>query len=81
MEWFGEKMLPMGLTELAYEIVPAWVSPRLKIVTLHKKEYNYVKGNMDYSNGNYIIKIYPTVILSDFAGGIGVESFRNWVSF
>jgi len=81
MEWFGEKMLPRGLTELAYEIVPGWISPRLTIVTLPKKEYKYLRGEMSYHNGNYIIKIYPTVILADFISGIGVTSFQNWVSF
>ena len=81
MEWFGEKMLPKGLTKLAYEIVPARVSPRLKIIVLPKKEYKYLHGAMSYANGNYIIKIYPTVILTRFFTGIGVISFQDWVSF
>jgi len=86
MEWFREKMLPRGLTELAYEIVPGWISPRLKIITLPKQrlpkqKYLYIAGEMIYKNGNYIIKLYPTVILVKVLNGEGVRSFRSWVSF
>jgi len=81
MEWFGEKMLPRGLPELAYEIVPSWVSTRLKIITLPKKEYAHIRGLTSYSHDNYFIRIYPTIILKDWKMRPGVISFQDWCYF
>lgn len=77
MEWFGEKMLPNGLPNLIYQIVPAWLSRKLKIVTHSRKAKRGLKGQIGYHDGSYRMNLYPTVVLFH-ARGPGVLAFQYW---
>jgi len=83
MEWFGEKMLPNGLPNLTYQIVPGWLSKRLKIVVhsrVQQKGWKGWKGDVVRINGYFRINLYPTVILKDWSGK-GVRSYKYWHDF
>jgi len=82
MEWYGEKMLPRGLPELIYQIVPQEIVENLKVISLNKKREKGLAGRVGDDGNYWVIQLYPTIILKGGSGGrLGTQSFCYWSKF
>ena len=83
MECYGEKMLPNGIPELIYQVVPYDIIRNLKIIAHNKKKERGVRAQVDCDD--CIINLYPTVIMAGSRREVdiieGVLSFNYWIEF
>lgn len=83
MEWHNEKLLPVGLPELAYQVTPAEIADRLRVVALPKRENN--KGSIasiEHGQETFTMRIYPYAVMNNARRYLyGVSSTAAWVEF
>lgn len=86
MEWHNEKLLPSGLPELAYQVTPAEIADRLRVVALARRPAREGGAlarvwSEDPRRGEVIIEMYPHPIIAEGVRNLDVAATAVWLHF
>jgi hypothetical protein len=82
VEWHKEKLLPAGLPEPAYQVTPAEIADRLKVIALPRgKLRRGVLASIDDPDGGYVMYLRPHAICGVGLKRLDVPAAGVWIEY